>query len=155
MNKVVLIITLAFAGMQFSSIALASDKTEIQLLKNTPATLYDVGKGKLDLLTKIAHKKFKGERVKKTKFKVAAIGVTEENNKLQINAITYGKAKYLTQEHCNKVLVRMQEHLEPSKLPRILWSGLSNETYSKLESEITLRVAIADKEDKNNNLTCQ
>lgn len=155
MKKTALGLAVGLISLSIQSNAIASEKSGIEELKNTPATLYDVGKAKLDFFADMTEGKLKNEKINKSKFKLSAVTVTEDNGGLQINIVATGKKKYLTQKHCEIVLNDMKSIFDVTTFPQLLWKGATQDVYDKLKSEITVRTAIIDKKDKSKSLLCQ
>lgn len=154
MKKVLLGLIIPLISLSISTNVLASEQGGIEELKNTPATLYDVGKSKLETFVYLKNKKLKGQVIDRTKLKLSGIAITEENEELKINITAIGAGKHLTQAQCQNVLRKMKSVFNMAILPRLFWKGLSPTTYTKLESEITVQVALTNEKDNSEVLRC-
>jgi len=127
----------------------------LEELKGTPATKYELGLFKLESYVRTMSNKLEDERINNTKFKFKNATVREDNNQLQIVVTAIGRSKYLTESQCKEAKARLSTPFNTKKIPYNMWSGLSQESYKRLQTEISLNVTLMDKENSALTLTCQ
>jgi hypothetical protein len=154
-NKTHLALLLTLASFASQSSAAPSNESVLATLKNTPATKYELGLFKLEYYVYALSNKLEGERIGSTKFKFQKATVSEDNNQLQVVAIAVGKSKYLTESKCEAVKNILSKPFNAQRMSYNTWSGLPQESYEKLQSEISLHVTLMDKKDASSTLTCK
>jgi len=126
----------------------------LDVLKNTPASKYEVGKIQLELMSYILNEKLNGERVKGTDFKFNKFGVDEESDKLFLRMSLIGKAKDLTAETCEKMSELTNSILPKDKLMKDIWAGLSENEYASLSKQFSLKTELVSKENESFKIDC-
>lgn len=155
MNKKYLALLLALASFASQSNAAPSSESVLTTLKNTPATKYELGLFKLEFYVYALSNKLSDERIGSTKLRFQKATVREDNNQLQVVATAVGKSKYLTESKCEAVKSILSKPFNAQRMAYNTWSGLPQESYEKLQSEISLHVILMDKENSSLTLTCK
>ncbi|MCJ8348036.1 hypothetical protein [Moritella sp.] len=155
MNKKYLPLLLALASFASQSSGFSSNESELAELKNTPATKYELGLFKLETYVYAVNNKLEGERIGSTKFRFKNATVREDNDQIQVVVIAIGKSKYLTESKCEAVKNILSKPFNAQKMPYNMWSGLPQESYKTLQSEISLHVTLMDKKNSSSILTCK
>jgi len=127
----------------------------LEELKETPATRYEIGHYKLQMYVFTMQNKLKGERINKSKFEFESAKVKEVGNHLQIAVTATGKSKYLTKAKCTEITSSLFSAFNTDKMPYFMWTGLSQENYQQLQSEISLNVTLVDRNNAALTMTCQ
>ena len=155
MNKIYFALLLALASFASQSSVFSSNDSVLATLKDTPATKYELGLFKLEHYVYEMSNKLQDERIGGTKFKFKNATVREDNNQLQIVVTATGRSKYLTESQCKEAKARLSKPFNTNKILYNMWSGLPQESYKKLQSEISLNVMLMDKDNAALTLTCQ
>jgi hypothetical protein len=126
----------------------------LDVLKNTPASKYEVGKIQLELMTYMFNEKLTDERVKGTDFKFNKFVVEEESDKLFIKMSLVGRARDLTSETCEKISELTNSILPKDKLMKDIWTELSKKEYESLSKQFLLKTELVSKENESFKVDC-
>ncbi|TMP75617.1 hypothetical protein [Pseudoalteromonas sp. S1608] len=123
-------------------------------LKEKPASMYSVGKIKLELGTYLLNDKLKGERLKGTDFKIKGFSVVEESNSIFFKASLIGRAKDMSDDTCQKMKGFTDNILPHEKTMRDIWSGLTDKQYTSLSKAFFIKTELVSKENESFTIDC-
>ncbi|ASD68514.1 hypothetical protein [Pseudoalteromonas piscicida] len=126
----------------------------IDHLKSVPATKYEIGYVQLSLFSFLLNERLKGEPVPNSDFDYGGTKVYQDDFHLGVEFSFVGRSKYLTQNTCAQHKVMVEKIFDKSALIKDIWSGLTAEQYTKLESEFPYVVTLIDESNSNLRINC-
>lgn len=136
-------------------LALSLSAGVLEGLKEKPASKYDLGKFKLELMAYILTTNYKDKEVGDTGFDTKKFYIKINDNKLYFTVTTVGRAKDMNEETCNKISHRLAEVLNLEKLIKDVWENLSDAEYQQLTTEVQIATELVSKENSNFVINCQ
>lgn len=124
---------------------------ELDLLKKTPATKYEVGKMRLDIMASLFEQEVIGEKVEGTRFKFAGFEAVETESKLGFKAMYSSRSKYLTSKNCEELKAVTQRIYTPQTLAKEIWPDLTDAQHASLSQQLFVMTELVD--DDNSELT--
>ncbi|MDV5167518.1 hypothetical protein [Photobacterium rosenbergii] len=138
----------------FSSTARA-EVTELDVLKATPATKYELGMFQLQLMAQAFNHKYSGERVNGTKFDIKDLNVIESNDSFGLIFSYEGRSKYMTVENCIYIHdEKTKKTFSPALIVEKLWPSLSNKQHEQLMKNVSLSTQLVDEDNASFTQTC-
>lgn len=131
--------------VSFSSLGSENNNvTMLNTLKSVPATLYDIGKLRLEIATKLASQEVSGKRVEGTKFKVKGISLVEREYSLGIKISYKGKSKYITDGYCRQLQGVTKARFRTDRMAEDLWPMLSDDDLKQLANDLFVSTELVD-----------
>lgn len=126
----------------------------IDHLKSVPATKYEIGYVQLSLFSFLLNERLKGEPVPNSDFDYGGTKVYQDDSHLGVEFSFLGRSKYLTQTTCAQHKQLVEQIFNKGGLIRDIWSGLTAEQYTKLESEVPFVVTLVDESNPSLVVQC-
>ena len=128
-------------------IAATANAGALDNLRKQPATKYDLGKFKLEVQAFVVYAQLKDQAIGRSGFRMNAMGVTEQGGKLLVVASLIGPARYVNSENCVEAKRAIVDIFPVDALAEDLWSGLTDEEYKSLQSELGISVVLVSSEN--------
>ncbi|PSW20223.1 hypothetical protein C9I98_09210 [Photobacterium sanctipauli] len=132
----------------------AEDISMLNTLKGKPATLYDIGKLKLEVAALEISRQKSGERVKGTKFTLDKVSTIESENTLGVKLSYSARSKYITDNSCKQLQLNNQSKFNPEVLAKDLWPMLDEKSLKGVSRNLTVATELVDEDNDQLTIVC-
>ncbi len=134
--------------------SLTSNANQLDILKSTTATKYDIAKVELDVLSYALTKELTDQNVKGTDFKYSGFEVYEDNQNLGITIKYSSRSKNITNESCELLVDISSMLLTPQILAKQMWPTMTKLQLNDLTNNIKIKTQLEVSDNKEISKKC-
>ena len=123
-------------------------------LKKQPASKYELGLVKLELIDYVLNEKLMGQEVAESDFKIKAIKIGAQDDNIIFAALLEGRTKDMSEAKCKQLNTHLKTSVDSGEVIRNAWQGLSAEEYKELEKSVVFATRLIAKENEAFIINC-